>query len=320
MAAKNDISEELRSLSALVATISRETPYQAPTGYFTNFPDLVLEKTASALTNSAKLLTNSSKPLTFSVPDGYFEGFAQQMLARIKSIPDLKSIPRLTSIPDLKSTPGLSHGALEQEELPAILSQAARLNPYTVPDGYFDGLSPILAILKDKNPYAVPAGYFDRLADQVNARTLKPVARLIAESNGQAKAKVIGLGKRMSWLKYSAAAVVAGLIVTVGWLRWPTAKAFFGASRSSASIAAVTQPAQTPLEIAKNLFKVSDAELQNFLVDQDTTLAQPVTNNALMATVDMDDSNLKTLLGDVPDGELKQYLDEHGGANDIATN
>jgi hypothetical protein len=308
MAAKNDISEELRSLSALVATISRETPYQAPAGYFTNFPDLVLEKTASALTNSAKLLTNSSKPLTFSVPDGYFEGFAQQMLARIKSIPDLKS------------TPGMSHGALEQEELPAILSQAARLNPYTVPDGYFDGLSPVLAILKDKNPYAVPAGYFDRLADQVNARTLKPVARLTVESNGQAKAKVIGLGKRMSWLKYSAAAVVAGLIVTVGWLRWPTAKAFFGASRSSASIAAVTQPAQTPLEIAKNLFKVSDAELQNFLVDQDTTLAQPVTNNALMATVDMDDSNLKTLLGDVPDGELKQYLDEHGGANDIATN
>jgi hypothetical protein len=29
---------------------------------------------------------------------------------------------------------------------------------------------------------------------------------------------------------------------------------------------------------------------------------------------------LKTLLGDVPDGELKQYMEEHGGAMDIATN
>ena len=32
------------------------------------------------------------------------------------------------------------------------------------------------------------------------------------------------------------------------------------------------------------------------------------------------DVDVKTLLGDVPDGELKQYLEEHGGANDIATN
>ena len=289
MNAKNDISEELRSLSALVAAISRETPYQVPAGYFVNFPDLVLEKTGTSL-------ISISKPLTFSVPDGYFEGFAQQMLARIKS-----------GAGDSISGAGPSQGMGEQEELlPAVLRQAARLNPYTVPDGYFDELSPVLAILKDKNPYAVPVGYFDRLADEATVKMSEPVA----------KAKVVSFGKRMNWLKYSAAAVVAGLIVTVGWLRWPTAKV------PSATIAAVTPATQAPVDIAKNLSKVSDQELQNFLVDQDTdtTLAQPVTNNALMATVDMDDTNLKSLLGDVPDGELKQYMDEHGGANDIATN
>ena len=333
MEAKNDILEEVRSLSALVATISRETPYRVPAGYFINFPELVLERAVTTLTITTPLTTTTpviaaSKPLTFSVPDGYFEGFAQQMLARIKSLPE-----------GANSTTGSSAGSgkpEEQEELPAILAQAARINPYTVPDGYFDELSPILAILKDKNAYAVPVGYFDRLADEIAMKTSAPVAAgspmpasnvrplLRAEpaeesgSNSRPKAKVVSFGKRMNWLKYSAAAVVAGLMVTVGWLRWQTANAPSGAS---ASVAAASST-QAPVDIAKNLSKVSDEELQNFLVDQDTdtTLAQPVTNNALMATVDMDDTNLKSLLGDVSDGELKQYMDEHGGANDIATN
>jgi hypothetical protein len=114
-------------------------------------------------------------------------------------------------------------------------------------------------------------------------------------------------------MKYAAAAVVAGLIVTIGWLRRPT-------GTPPAQVAGV-QAQQAPAEIAKNLTKVSDQELQNFLVDQDTTLAQPVTNNAAsMAALGMDDSDMKTLLGDVPDGELKAYLEEHGGAGDIATN
>ena len=298
MDAKNDILEEVRSVSALVATISRETPYRVPAGYFVNFPELVLERTGTALATMTPV-TGASKPMTFSVPDGYFEGFAQQMLARIKSS---------------TGSSGGSEKMGEQEELPAILAQAARINPYTVPDGYFDELSPVLAILKDKNAYAVPIGYFDQLANEIAAKIAEPVVAgtLESVSDSRPKAKVVSFGRRMNWLKYSAAAVVAGLMVTVGWLRWHN-------NTPSALVAAVPST-QAPVDVVKNLAKVSDTELQNFLVDQDTTLAQPVTNNTLMATVDMDDTNLKSLLGDVSDGELKQYMDEHGGANDIATN
>jgi hypothetical protein len=63
---------------------------------------------------------------------------------------------------------------------------------------------------------------------------------------------------------------------------------------------------------------VSDQEILNYLDDQNSILAEPVPNNT--ATLDMNDSDIKTLLGDVPDGELQQYMEEHGRANDIATN
>ncbi|HEV2479538.1 MAG TPA: hypothetical protein VGS79_07730, partial [Puia sp.] len=242
---KNDISEELRSLSALVATISRETPYQAPEGYFVHFPTTVLERVLSDLPGVLPDLPRvAGKPLTFSVPEGYFEGFAQQVLSRIKA------------------GSGPSAGMGEEELLPAILIKAGKITPYTVPEGYFEGLSPILAVAKDKNPYLVPTGYFDGLADEIGSKTA-------GADNTRSKTRVISLGKRMSWMKYAAAAVVAGLIVTVGWLRWHPA------SPSATRVAAVV-PSATPAEIAKNLSRVSDAELQNYLVDQDTTLAQPV--------------------------------------------
>jgi hypothetical protein len=334
MNVKNDISEELRSLSALVATISRETPYRAPEGYFLHFSTAVLErvqpspiKTASEVPRIGGLET--SKPLTFNVPDGYFEGFAQQVLNRIKA----GSGPSAgTGDLSWRTSPSGAFGGKE-EPLPAILVQAGRTVPYQVPEGYFDGLSPILAVLKDKNPYLVPAGYFNELAAGIVSKTVEQPGlsrsmvaaeadsnsrlELSEENNGRSKTRVISLGKRMNWMKYAAAAVVAGLIVTVGWLRWHPATA--PAQTQVASIV----PSATPAEIMKNLSRVSDAELQNYLVDQDTTLAQPVGNignGSAMATVDMDDSNLKTLLGDVSDGDLKQYMDEHGGASDIATN
>src|ERR1700722_5956036 len=83
MNVKNDISEELRSLSALIATISRETPYQAPEGYFLSFPMVVLESVQTGLPRVTGI--EKANPLAFSVPEGYFEGFAQQVLNRIKT-------------------------------------------------------------------------------------------------------------------------------------------------------------------------------------------------------------------------------------------
>lgn len=303
----NEILEELRSLSPSVAAISRQMPYEVPEGYFARLPALVLERVGG---------WRESKSLIYNVPEGYFDQFAQGLLARIKagagasagmplSTDDGASKGMILSTGDggsegLETPIGAASAAAAGgvDPVSAVLAQVGRVTPYEVPEGYFEGLSPLLAVLRDKNPYAVPEGYFDRLSEVITAGREQTIGQ----------GKVVSLGSRarrsVGWLKYSAAAVVAGLIFTVGWLRWH-------------------QPAgetKNPVFNLATLSKVSDVELQNYLTDQDTTLAQPLPNTTTAVDIDLNDTDVKTLLGDVPDGELKQYMEEHGGANDIATN
>jgi len=76
-----------------------------------------------------------------------------------------------------------------------------------------------------------------------------------------------------------------------------------------------------PSDLSRGLHKVSDQEILNYLDDQNSILAEPVPNESNnTATLDMNESDVKSLLGDVPDGELQQYMEEHGRATDIATN
>jgi hypothetical protein len=317
MDVRNDISEELRSLSAVVAAISRQTPYEVPEGYFLDLPARVLLKAGRQHVRGQE----EYKSLTFSVPEGYFEGFAQQVLNRIKSVagaaePGAGEDPYSSILAEIgRRTPySVPEGYFEAQA--PVLTVARGNNPYTVPADYFEGQAPLLAIARN-NPYTVPAGYFD---ERATARRI--AAAVEQEVVGAGSARVIDMdvvygggredvrkdvhrgGRKMNWLKYSAAAVVAGLILTVGFLR--INKTGHGPNNQSA-----------PIDIAKTMSTVSDQELQNFLTVQGATFDQPSNSPA---TVDVNDNDLKTLLGNVPDGELKQYMEEHGGTNDIATN
>ena len=113
-----------------------------------------------------------------------------------------------------------------------------------------------------------------------------------------------------------------GAMTGIGWLRLHTPTS-------------AHHPVQVA-DVASNLVKISDQDLQNFLDDQNDQGADDNSaddnggsnNNSRSATesmnstatLDITDSDVKSLLGDVPDGELKSYMEEHGGANDIATN
>jgi hypothetical protein len=295
MQAKNDISEELRAISVLVDGISRQVPYEVPAGYFDSLSQRVLARI-------------STKSLTFSVPDGYFDGFASRMLDRIKAGQSgAKQAPE--TIPALEPGEGVEE---ELARLSAVVSGISRRTPYELPEGYFEEISPILTLIRGKATYQAPAGYFDRLAAEAVANIGEAVPAS-AGVNATPKSKVVGIGSRRSskvlngnWWKYSAAALVAGLILTLSWPQLHTA----GKDGHPAG--------PIPMDLSRILNKVSDQEIQNYMDDQNSILAEPVTNST--ATLDINDSDVKSLLGDVPDGELKQYLDEHGGANDIATN
>jgi hypothetical protein len=308
MDVKNDISDELRLLSAVVAAIGRQTPYVVPEGYFVDLSARVLRQVSGQDVRGEHVRREGeSKPLTFSVPQGYFEGFAQQVLNRIKG-----------GVAGAGATLGFTADAAGEDPYSSILAEAGRRTPYSVPNGYFEANAPLLCVARGDNPYTVPADYFEGQAPLLAvARSGNPYSVQESDFDEQATAervaaamkatvhattegaKVIGIGgRKMSWMKYAAAAVVAGLILTVGLLRVHV--------KSDRQIA--------PVDIAKTMSTVSDQELQNFLTVQGATFEQPQ-NSASVS-----DGDLKSLLGNVPDGELKQYMEEHGGENDIATN
>jgi hypothetical protein len=340
MDVKNDILEELRLLSAVVAAISRKTPYEVPGGYFLDLPARLLQQAVGRHVYGQM----EHKQLTFSVPEGYFEGFAQQVLDRIKTGAESGTIGAgsVKTGAEVMKTGAGSLGPLAgeveyagEDPFSSILAEIGRRTPYPVPEGYFEAHAPLLTVARGNNPYTIPADYFEGQApllaiarnnpytvpagyfdEQATASRIAAVVEQGANVDGSARVIEMGVredvrraGRRMNWLRYSAAAVVAGLILTVGFLRIHTSG--HGSDRQSA-----------PIDIAKTMSSVSDQELQNFLTVQGATFEQPTNSASTLgaATLDVNDNDLKTLLGNVPDGELKQYMEEHGGANDIETN
>jgi len=301
MQAKNEILEELRSLSTVIDKISRQTPYGLPEGYFNDFPDFMMRRLMGGPLSAAIGPSGpipSPSPAPFQVPEGYFEGFAGGVLARIKAGQGARAYsgePAAT---------GLSEAAEELSLLSPLLSGISRKAPYQVPEGYFEELSPILAGLRQRPVYTVPEGYFEELAGEIAARIAQeghdPIKTIPA-----APARVIPIGRRGAWWRYSAAAVVAGLVLTIGWLRLHNTSGRKGA----------------PVDVAHSLYTVSDQEIQNYLDNHNNTpLAEPDSIINSTATLNVDENDVKSLLGDIPDGELKQYLEEHGGTKDVATN
>ncbi len=312
MQVKNDILDELRSLSALIAGIERQTPYELPEGYFEGLPPLILREIMNRIAepDGGTLASNLPKSSTFSIPDGYFDNFASQVLGRIKAGSAHKDF-----------LGGRAQEGVQEElaGLSAVLSRITRETPYRLPEGYFEEVSPVLSILKDKTTYLAPEGYFDYLPAATTAAVMAGSAARSGSAAGGAK--VIGIGKggsavRGQWWKYAGVAAAACVILVFSW-----PQVHQGSSNMNGGKADGGQQlgmVELASSMSQGLHKVSDQEILNYLDDQNSILAEPVPNNT--AALDMNDSDIKTLLGDVPDGELQQYMEEHGRANDIATN
>ncbi|MBN8855000.1 MAG: hypothetical protein BGO55_19150 [Sphingobacteriales bacterium 50-39] len=291
MQRSKEILNELEQLSMVVAGISRQMPYEAPEGYFSDFPGkllALLEQDAPERTPSP----DWGKGSAMSVPEGYFEGFASRMMDKIRA---QGGQPVQAEV-----RPEAPEG-----EFSPLLSRIGKNMPYQVPEGYFDTSIPsaVLMGLKDKTVYEVPEAYFETLADIV-------IARIQPAEVKQAPGKLISIGSthKIIWWKYAAAAVVAGFILTFGWLRLQTHSG---------------TPRLAVVNVAQDLTKVSDSDIQNY-VDDHTSQIQQVQQEEdyanSTASLDISDNDVKSLLGDVPDGDLAQYMVEHGDLKDYPTN
>jgi hypothetical protein len=194
---QDNISNELQELSPTLAAIPKLNVFTVPGGYF----DLL--STQLLLLTRPGEEQNVTEAMNASVPEGYFENLAGNIMARIKR-------------------ESFSEVALETHAVSSLVAEIGNKNIYQAPEGYFENLantilaktnsfhgsevtvetasiSEMVAGIGHKNVYSVPEGYFTELSQAVNAKVLHP-------------AKIVTMKSRFTAFRYAAAAVVTGLV------------------------------------------------------------------------------------------------------------
>ena len=192
---------------------------------------------------------NSSLPFNvkmpvFNVPEGYFESFAEGVLAKIKGKQAVSSSDELAA-------------------LSPLLAGISRKMPFSVPENYFDEATmslpsltleePLPEVLSGASktlPYKVPAGYFEQLPQQVLNRVVKP------------KAKVISFNR--DWMRYAVAAVLIGIVALSSIVYFSSGNKVDPVKQPEAWIARKLKNVSNQ-ELEKMLKDVSDTELDAFL-------------------------------------------------------
>jgi hypothetical protein len=289
MTQKDNIWQELRELKSSLDEITRQNVYTVPAGYFEGLVPQILNriKALEAATGTEELcylssvLATCSKEIPYTVPAGYFETLATQVLRRIKAI-EAQSPEE------------------ELEYLSPILSGLSRQMPYTVPTGYFEELnekaidntagdsnlsaveeletlSPFLGGLKKEMPYTVPQGYFDNLINGINKEANKPAA------------KVVSIAGR-KWFRYAAAAVMTGVIATIGLK-------FIGQNKN------VSINKDPHAWVEKGIKKVSTDNLNEFIQLSDA-------EKSIVSADPKQQQEIKELIKDVPDNEIQSLIND----------
>jgi hypothetical protein len=215
----------------------------------------------------------------YTVPVGYFDGLAAQVLNRIKAIEATNATEEL--------------GYLS----PSLLN-ISRQMPYAIPSGYFEGfaerviqkvresneyqtskeeletLSPLLSGLKKTMPYSVPEGYFESLGEN----RIKPATKIVSITHRR-------------WFRYAAAAVMTGVIVLAGFI-YLTGK----------SVDPVEQPYAW---VKKSIKKVDKADIDAFVKLADEELS----SQDAVVTTPVKPGEIKELMKDVSDKEIQDFLD-----------
>jgi len=201
METKNDLLNELESLSPLIAAMDKVNVFTVPPGYFDSLSYTVL----ACVNEEQDPTANHSATINSTIPEGYFDQLATSILDKIKNEKTAKE---------------------ETEALSPLLSSLQHHQVFEVPTGYFDQLtidiknsiqdnstdeltelSPELQKLQRVNVFEVPTGYFENLSNSILKKAKAP------------SAKIINFQARNSFLKYAAAAIIIG-VIAMGALRY----------------------------------------------------------------------------------------------------
>jgi hypothetical protein len=181
--------------------------------------------------------------------------------------------------------------------------------PFTVPDGYFNELdeeileiirrhpdyqnsreelesvSPLLSSISKRPVYSVPKGYFENF---------KPGAEKKKET------RIVSIASR-KWLRYAAAAIIAGVILMAGVI------AFNNNNKGSAD--------KTLAKFEKEVKKINDVKSTDTLIDfMDAGLNEKELASS-QRSIKTDD--VQRLLKDISIDELKDFNEESKDIEDV---
>jgi len=160
--AQKDIIQELSDLGSSLANATLQNIYSVPDGYFEGFASMIMSR-IQAEEDGSVFLASLPKETPYEVPVGYFEGLEERMLVMIRNHADYQN---------------------SQEELESI--------------------SPLLSSLNKKPVYSVPEEYFENLSIPFDGKISK-----------KEESKVVSFTSR-KWLRFAAAAVITGAIALAG--------------------------------------------------------------------------------------------------------
>jgi hypothetical protein len=283
MNTRTDIINELQQLQSPLAAEAPVNVFTVPVGYFEGLAASVLRAV-----QGDNILQSIQPPANTEVPEGYFDNLAGNILNKIKA------------------------QANEEEPLSPLLESMRKTNVFTVPHGYFEGLSEgiiagqstgevplpsVLEGLRKTNVFAVPQGYFEALPGQIAAKLNQP------------KGKVVGF-MRSRIVKYAAAAMVTGAMALGAY---QFAKKDNGTGvLGTGELAALTEVQKKGIALSQNeaqynkeLEQVSGEAIVQFLTangdDLETALAAAAVNESELPNetdLMLDDAALEDFLND----------------------
>lgn len=205
----------------------------------------------------------------YSVPEGYFDGLAGSVMAKINARNAVSAKEEI-------------------QQLSPLLASLPRTMPYTIPGDYFQSTiesvpaltsnedSLVLSFIDKGMPYEVPVGYFAGLPDKILAKVPVPRARVVS--------------MRKKWMRMAVAAAITGMVALGG--------IFYFSGKNEI-------PVDSPQWVAKELKNVSDKEIDEFVNTTEVISSSNIT--AMNKPVRTNDT--EELFEDVTDRELEAFLD-----------
>lgn len=292
-----EILNELRAISPMLASLEKINVFRVPADYFNNLELRIADFVKS----------NTITPVDFGkkniqqVPEGYFDNLSDSIMSKIRS-----------AYPESFEK--------NEDEIPSLPKELKNINPFSVPDNYFDSLSdailatvllnddtdtepqqisPLLQSVKHINVLSVPDNYFETLSTSVinkineaeietaeqEIRNISPMLYSIKDENvftvprgyfsslaedtiekvKPAPAKTVNLYSKR-WMKYAVAAAITG-VIAFGSIK------LFNLSHSKMPLVAAdlskaikeSKQYKTEADIDNALAKLDDADIAKYL-------------------------------------------------------